>query len=96
MNEASGGIEFDWDAGNTRHLKRHRVTPAEFEELMNGDPVYVEYQAQSDEHRYKVLGVTKAGRVLIGIWTPKEEKVRAVTAYAASRLYRDLYRGSIG
>ena len=27
-----GGIEFDWDAENARHLKRHRVTPDEFEE----------------------------------------------------------------
>jgi hypothetical protein len=26
-----GGIEFDWDAENRQHLKRHRVTPGEFE-----------------------------------------------------------------
>ncbi len=96
MNEATSGVEFDWDAQNTRHLKRHRVTPEEFEELMNGDPVYVEYQPRKDEHRYKVLGVTKAGRVLIGIWMPREGRVRVVTAYAAGRLYRDLYWGSIG
>jgi hypothetical protein len=80
----NGGIEFDWDAGNTRHLKRHRVTTTEFEELMNGDPVYVEYQAQNDERRY------------IGVWTAREGKIRAVTAYAASRVYRDLYWESIG
>ena len=49
MRRVSGGIEFDWDAANTRHLKRHRVTPAEFEELMNGELVYLEYQTQSDE-----------------------------------------------
>lgn len=92
MNEAGRGIEFDWDAMNTRHLKRHRVTPAEFEELINGDPFYVEYR----EQRYKVLGVTKAGRVLIGIWTPREGRVRAITAYAASPAYRNLYWESIG
>jgi len=86
-----GGIEFDWDAENTRHLSRHRVTPDEFEELMRSDPKYLEYQAEGDEERYKVLGVTKAGRVLIGIWAPREGKVRAITAYAASRAYRHLY-----
>lgn len=96
MNEGSRGVEFDWDAVNTRHLRRHRVTPAEFEELMNGDPVYVEYQAQNNEQRYKVLGVTRAGRILIGIWTPREGRIRAITAYAASRVYRDLYGESIG
>jgi hypothetical protein len=40
------GIEFDWDAGNIRHLKRHRVTPDEFEEIMKGDPAHLEYQAR--------------------------------------------------
>lgn len=87
----TGGVEFDWDAENTRHLKRHRVTPAEFEELIGGDPMYLEYETHSAEERYKVLGVTRAGRVLIGIWTPREGRVRAVTAYAASRAYRDFY-----
>jgi hypothetical protein len=36
---AVDGIEFDWDAGNTRHLKRHRVSPMEVEELSAGEPV---------------------------------------------------------
>ena len=43
---------------------------------MNSDPVYVAYQTRNDEQRYKVLGVTKAGRVLVGIWTPREGRVR--------------------
>ena len=85
------GIEFDGDAENTRHLKRHRVTPDESEEIMGSDSAYLEYQTKNDEERYKVLGATKAGRVLIGIWTPGEDKVRAVTAYAARRACQDLY-----
>jgi uncharacterized DUF497 family protein len=96
MSEVDGGIEFDWDARNTRHLKNHRVTTKEFEELMTGDPVYLEYQARNDEERYKVLGVTKAGRVLIGVWTQRHGKVRVVTAYAANRIYRDLYWETYG
>ena len=90
MNEASG-IEFDWGAENTRHLNRHRVNRNEFEEVISGDSIYLEYQAWSGEERYKVLGATKAGRVLIAIWTPREGRVRAVTAYAAHRVYRDIY-----
>lgn len=96
MEKVDGGIQFDWDAGNIRHLGSHRVTPGEFEELMAGDPDYLEYQAGSDddeeaEERYKILGATKAGRVPIGVWTPREGKVRAVTAYDAGAVYRDLY-----
>ncbi len=96
MNQVDGGIEFDWDAENIRHLKRHRVKPKEFEELMTSDPIYLEYQAHSSEERYKVLGVTKAGRVLIGLWTPREGTVRAVTAYPASRSYRDFRAETTG
>lgn len=92
----STGVGFDWDATNTRHLKRHRVTPGKLEELISSEPIYVEHQAQSGEQRYKVLEATKAGRVLIGIWTPRDGRVRAVTAYPASRVYRELYRGSMG
>ena len=32
--KVASGIDFDWDAENTLHLKRHRVAPGEFEELM--------------------------------------------------------------
>ena len=96
MGAVNGGIEFDWDAGNARHLRRHRVTPDEFEELMTGDPLYVEYQSGVDEERYKVLGATRAGRILTAIWTPREGKVRAVTAYGASRVYQKLYWESRG
>ncbi len=58
-------------------------------------PVDLEYETRNDEERYKVLGVTSAGRVLVGVWTPREGKVRAVTAYAASRALRELYREAI-
>jgi uncharacterized protein len=70
--KSRAGTEFEWDTANISHLKRHHVTPAEFEELMTNDPFYLEYQARNDEERYKILGSTKAGRVLIGIWTPRE------------------------
>lgn len=57
-----GAIVFDWDFANERHLARHRVAPAEFEELILGEPLYLEYQVKGNEERYKVLGKTKAGR----------------------------------
>ena len=91
-----GGVEFEWDDDNVRHLKRHRVSVQEFEELINGEPLYLEYQAAGDEERHKVLGVSKAGRVLVAIWTPRGGRVRAVTAYGAGRTYRKLYWETVG
>ena len=84
-------VEFDWDAGNIRHLKRHRGTPLEFEEVITGAPMDVEYAVGPGEERYKLLGPTKAGRMLIAVWTPRDGRVRAITAYSASRAGQKLY-----
>jgi uncharacterized DUF497 family protein len=94
MGMVGGGIEFEWDTENVRHLQRHGVAPQEFEELINGDPLYVEYRATEDEERYKVLGASRAGRVLIAVWTPRVGRVRAITAYDAGRPYLKLYMES--
>ena len=36
-------VQFDWDAENVRHLKRHGVTPDEFQQIILGEPLYLEY-----------------------------------------------------
>jgi hypothetical protein len=35
----ASGIEFDWDEENKKHLDAHSIAPAEFEQLLNNDPV---------------------------------------------------------
>jgi uncharacterized DUF497 family protein len=76
---------------NIGHLRRHRVAPAEFEEVLLNDPLDLEYQIEDGEARYKALGATTRGRVLIAVWTVRERRIRAVTCYAASRPLRQLY-----
>jgi len=39
----ANGIEFDWDE-DTRHLAAHGVMPAEFEQVVNNDPLEVDYE----------------------------------------------------
>ena len=85
-------VEFEWDEQNKRHLKSHRVSPHEFEEVIANDPLDLQYQLENGEERYKSLGVTDSGRVLIAVWTLREGRVRAVTAYPAGRPYAKLYR----
>ena len=31
----AAGVEFEWDSENTRHWAAHKVSPAEFEQLLN-------------------------------------------------------------
>jgi uncharacterized DUF497 family protein len=79
-----GGIEFDWDVENTKHLAAHRVTPAEFEQVLNNDPLDLDYQVIDGEDRYRSVGLTNGGRFLRVAWTVRSGRVRAVTAFTAS------------
>jgi predicted DNA binding CopG/RHH family protein len=76
----NGGIAFDWDAENTRHLKRHRVTTDEFEEIITGDPLYVESPGRHGVRREPRLpraplekSHTKQKRVIPAFKTAAEE-----------------------
>jgi uncharacterized protein len=79
-----GGIEFEWDQGNRKHLAAHGVTPAEFEQVMKNDPLELDFEKIDGEDRYRSVGITDRGRLLLVVWTPREEKIRAVTAFSAS------------
>ena len=83
-NGETGGIEFDWDDHNRQHLAAHRVTPAEFEQAMSNNPVDLDFEFIDGEERYRSVGLTNSGRFLLLVWTIRNEKVRAITAFGAS------------
>lgn len=67
-----------WDDENVEHIAKHRVQPAEVEEVCFG-PKNVLLRAQ--EGRYAVLGQTEAGRYLKVIITfPIKGRSRVITA----------------
>ncbi|MGA2593275.1 MAG: BrnT family toxin [Bryobacteraceae bacterium] len=80
----ANGIEFDWDDENRKHLEAHKVTPAEFEQALNSDPLDLDYQVIDGEERYRSVGLTNGGRFLLVAWTVRNGRVRAVTAFPAS------------
>ena len=43
----AGGIDFDWDDENRKHLAAHKVTPMEFEQLQLNDPVDLDYELRA-------------------------------------------------
>lgn len=79
----ANGIEFDWDDENTKHLAAHKVTPTEFEQAMNNDPLDLDYDLIDNEERYRSVGLTNAGRLLSLAWTVRKGKIRAVSAFPA-------------
>ena len=84
-------IEFDWDDDNHSHLAQHQVSPGEFEQLLNNDPVDVDYGLVNDEERFRSVGLTDQGRLLSVVWTVRNGKVRAITAFPASVLDKKAY-----
>ena len=85
------GIEFDWDAENTKHLAAHRVTVREFESVMRNSPLDLAYEVVDGEERYRSVGMTDSGRLLVVIWTLRDGRVRAVTAFPARATYKKLF-----
>lgn len=77
-----GRLEFEWDAANISHLKRHRVPSIEFEQAMM-PAIHVEYEVVDDEGRYHSIGPTSKGRLLYMVWTFRNGRIRAVTAFDA-------------
>jgi len=78
------GIEFDWDDENKKHLDAHKVPPAEFEQVLNNNPIDLRFDLIDDEARYRSVGLTNGGRLLSVAWTIRNGKVRAITAFPAS------------
>ena len=77
-------IEFDWDDENTKHLAAHKVPPAEFEQLLENEPLDLAYELIENEERYRSVGLTNRGRLLSAVWTIRSGKVRAITAFPAT------------
>lgn len=85
-------LAFEWDVANAGHIARHRVTPEEAEEVILGGSVPIETEERRGEERYTELGETKAGRLLVVVWTRRRRKIRVVTAFPAGRKWRTLWR----
>lgn len=77
----ASGIEFDWDEANRRHLAAHNVSPTEFEEVLDNEPIDLTFDQMEGEERYRSVGLTNRGRLLTIVWTIRDGKVRAITGF---------------
>ena len=72
---------FDWDDNNRRKIRVHRVSTAEVEQALSGDPILVYEQDVDGEIRYVYYGETKRHRLLAIVLTERGDKIRVITAY---------------
>ena len=72
---------FDWDAGNLRKIRAHRIKADEVEKALLNDPIPIDDQDVDGEVRYVYYGETDLGRLLAVVLVERDEKIRVVTAY---------------
>jgi uncharacterized DUF497 family protein len=81
-------LAFDWDEGNTGHIARHDVTTDEAEQVVAGERLALAFQDRHGELRRRIIGRTRAGRVLVVVYHLRRGKVRVVTAHTAKATER--------
>lgn len=87
-------MEFEWDeAKAAANLAKHRVS---FEEAITvfDDPLYIDFydpRHSQAEHRYIIIGESKAGRVLVVSYAERQEIVRPISARRLTRRERKDY-----
>ncbi|MGH2587920.1 MAG: BrnT family toxin [Dehalococcoidia bacterium] len=91
---------FEWDdperpRGNVQHIARHGVTPTDAEEALEDPRRRIRQLGYvKGEMRILVAGMTRAGRILVVIYTLRRGRIRVVTAHPADpRFVRWYHRG---
>jgi uncharacterized DUF497 family protein len=86
-------MEFDWDEANEKHLARHGVSRREAEDVLT-DPLsqIIDSELVDEELRYRQIGSTADGRILIVIFTMRNQTVRPITGFEAGGFMARLYR----
>ena len=75
--------KFDWDKGNSgKNLKKHSVTDTECEEVFFDENKiqFKDILHSNKEERFILLGETKELRLVFVIYTPRDGKIRVVSA----------------
>jgi uncharacterized protein len=83
--------EFDWDDHNERHLARHNISRSDAEDVLSGNQVLLGYETENREHRWTAVGMTRKGRVLVIVFTIRDEWVRPITGWIADDDTAKLY-----
>lgn len=86
-----------WDDWNRGHIAKHDVTPAEVEEIVEGDPI----SRETYRRRVQLIGPTSLGRMLSIIVGPVPSAPGAFYTFSArpasrqERRFYELHRGPL-
>lgn len=84
---------FEWDFGNLEHIKKHKVSSKECEEVFFSIPIIVglDIKHSEVEKRFEVLGKSKKGRRVFLVYTLRENYIRVISARDQNKKERRKY-----
>lgn len=91
-------MEFEWDENkNLSNIEKHGVDFLYAAQAFDGRPVFTYHSARGGEDRWGTVALMDDGKFYVVVWTPREERVRIVSAYRADdweiREYYALFDG---
>ena len=87
----AGEIDFDWDANNVEHMKRHGVRVSEAEQAIENGSAEIDYHVIDGEERFVAIGLTNGGRFLTIPYIVQSRKVRVITAWDSTKHEQAIY-----
>ncbi|MDE2021100.1 MAG: BrnT family toxin [Patescibacteria group bacterium] len=88
---------FDWDEGNSdKSRRKHGVTIEECEQVFSNIPLLLldDLKHSKFEERFIAMGKTDAGKMLFVVFTPRQSRVRVISARPMDRKERTFYEES--
>ena len=91
LRECTG---FDWDDGNSiKNWLKHLVSQRECEQAFFNEPTIISFDEKHSqiENRYFLLGKTDSHRLLLLVYTVRENLIRVISARDMSKKERNIY-----
>jgi len=83
---------FDWDKGNLEHIKKHDVVYNECEDVFYNEPIFFEDKKHFEkEERFLAYGVSNENRLLIVVFTIRNNKLRVLSSRNQNKKERAIY-----
>jgi uncharacterized DUF497 family protein len=87
-------VEFEWDPNKAAdNFRKHRVRFAEAATVFEDEAALTMAGDEPEEERFVALGIGSLGRVLVVVYTTRDDRLRIISARKATRQERSQYEG---
>ncbi|MGO9449775.1 MAG: BrnT family toxin [Candidatus Binataceae bacterium] len=85
-------MEFEWDPNKAaNNFSKHGVRFAEAATVFEDEAALTMADDDPDEERFLALGLGSMGRILVVVYTTREDRIRIISARKATRQERSQY-----